>query len=236
MDLEARRRTSQRSFQRLFGPEELGGGILAIRTPRSPERSLLNSVVYEDPAAVVDLWEQLDRRYDQAGVRAWTVWVHAEDRDLAAALAERGHVLDAAPESMGCLLEEADLAGPDVGEPLPLAEAVAINEAAYGLPAGEFDRIAELDAEALPCIGLPDRAVVVMHEHDGDAYAWFVATHPEARGKGLATGLMKQALRAARGRGCTTATLEATKAGRPVYERLGYRPHGPAEMWERRKP
>ena len=34
-------------------------------------------------------------------------------------------------------------------------------------------------------------------------------------------------------RGCTTTTLIATRAGAPVYERLGYRDVGHLQMWER---
>jgi GNAT superfamily N-acetyltransferase len=71
-------------------------------------------------------------------------------------------------------------------------------------------------------------------DFDGNACVQFVATHPDARGQGLAIGLMRQALRAARERGCTTTTLESTKLGRPVYERLGYRPLGTLGMWELR--
>jgi hypothetical protein len=31
-----------------------------------------------------------------------------------------------------------------------------------------------------------------------------------------------------------TSTLIATKLGRPTYERLGFRPLGALQMWERR--
>jgi predicted GNAT family acetyltransferase len=75
---------------------------------------------------------------------------------------------------------------------------------------------------------------VGVHDVDGDAWILFVATHPDARGEGLATALMKQGLRAAVDRGCTTTTLEASPMGRPIYERMGYLPLGTVEMWERR--
>jgi GNAT superfamily N-acetyltransferase len=63
---------------------------------------------------------------------------------------------------------------------------------------------------------------------------YLVATLPEARGRGLATALVSHALREARTRGCATSSLQATARGRPVYERLGYRSIGAAQMWERR--
>jgi GNAT superfamily N-acetyltransferase len=63
-----------------------------------------------------------------------------------------------------------------------------------------------------------------------------VATVSEARGKGLASRLILQALVDARERGCTTTTLQASRAGAPVYERLGYRDYGALQMWEHRPP
>jgi hypothetical protein len=46
---------------------------------------------------------------------------------------------------------------------------------------------------------------------------------------------MARALADAQDRGRLTTTLVATKLGRPVYERLGYRDFGAIEMWERRR-
>jgi len=46
---------------------------------------------------------------------------------------------------------------------------------------------------------------------------------------------MTRALLDARERGCTTTSLQATKMGQPVYDRLGYRDLGPIQMWERRQ-
>jgi hypothetical protein len=46
---------------------------------------------------------------------------------------------------------------------------------------------------------------------------------------------MRRALADGRERGCEVTTLQATKLGRPVYERLGYRGFGTIEMWERRR-
>jgi hypothetical protein len=45
---------------------------------------------------------------------------------------------------------------------------------------------------------------------------------------------MTAALLDARERGCTTTSLQATKAGYPVYAGLGFRDLGPIDMWELR--
>jgi ribosomal protein S18 acetylase RimI-like enzyme len=63
---------------------------------------------------------------------------------------------------------------------------------------------------------------------------WAVAALTKARGRGLTTALLAHAMVDARERGCETTSLEATQLGRGVYERLGYKPLGALEMWERR--
>jgi len=47
---------------------------------------------------------------------------------------------------------------------------------------------------------------------------------PAARGLGLAGGLLKTAVEAARRRGIKVVSLHASKAGRPIYERNGFEP------------
>jgi GNAT superfamily N-acetyltransferase len=60
---------------------------------------------------------------------------------------------------------------------------------------------------------------------DGIRYVGFVATDPAHQRKGYADAVMRRALELARDRiGETTTVLHATDAGRPVYERMGYRP------------
>lgn len=61
-------------------------------------------------------------------------------------------------------------------------------------------------------------------------------TSPEARGRGLASRLLSAAIAAAAERGARTTSLQATKKGKGVYERLRFRALGPIDMWERRAP
>ena len=88
--------------------------------------------------------------------------------------------------------------------------------------------VARHDGRPAACLGIFD--------HEGDAGVELVGTIPEARGRGLASRLLLKALADARDRGCTISTLQATRAGYPVYARLGYRDFGRVQMWERRKP
>ena len=218
-------------------------GVLATVTPAVPDRSLPNSVIYESEERLAAALDELARVYEQAGVRAWTVWTprfHERAREL---LGRASHVLDADPEAMILDLDRLEPpreSDPEADPEPRAADLGLVNDRAYGLtdtftvmlgegaldPAHAY--IARVDGQPA--------ASVVTHDHDGDCSVWWVAVTPEARGRGLAAGLMRRALAAARERGSEVSTLQATKMGRPVYERLGYRGLGPIEMWERRKP
>jgi GNAT superfamily N-acetyltransferase len=217
-------------------------GLIASVAPASPQRSLFNSVYYEDSEALAARLDSLAETYDSHGVRAWTVWVPDEDRDSARLLAARGHVLDAEPRAMAMELEafDLDLPAPAGVQPSPISAAACaeLNDLAYGYGedgfraglAGEtairwhgaFD-----DGEPVGCIGTI--------EVGEDCCVTGVATPPEQRGRGIASWLLSRALAEARARGLTSASLQATRAGAPLYERLGFRDLGYIEMWELRR-
>lgn len=217
-------------------------GLLASLTPASPQRSLFNSVFYEDPAALAAEVDSLAAVYDSHEIAAWTVWVPDEDRETAQLLAARGHALDAAPRAMA--MELGDVASappPPIGvEPGPCEAAVAaeLNDRAYDYGPGGFRAAvagetairwhgAYADGEPVGCIG----TIAV----DDDCCITGVATLPERQGRGIAGWLLRRALSEAREEGMRTASLQATKAGAPLYERLGFADYGFVEMWELRR-
>jgi len=217
-------------------------GLLASVTPTSPQRSLFNSVFYDDVAALAREYGALAEAYDAAGVQAWTVWVPDEDRQNARLLAARGHLLDAEPRAMALELDAlADPPDAPAGvEPGPIEPLVAaeLNDRAYGYGedgfraglAGETAirwHGAYADGEPVCCVG----AIEV----GDDCCITAVATPPEHRGRGIASWLMLRALAEARAGGAATASLQATKAGAPIYERLGFADFGFVEMWELRR-
>jgi GNAT superfamily N-acetyltransferase len=220
-------------------------GVVASISPPTPDRSLFNSVVATGPEALAAAIDDLAAAYADAGIRAWTVWVPDYDRRSAELLAERGHVLDAAPRTMG--LDLADLRPP--GKPLPegvrlvpgeISVIGSINDRAYGIetPAWEMamEHEPDLPLDSLTAIvaGEPVACAIVL-DHRGDAAVTAVATLPEHRGKGLAGWIITELLTAARERGLTTGSLQASRAGAPVYERLGFADAGFIELWELRK-
>ena len=247
---------SHREFFRLLGSSGSPGsrwmqwpGVGASIAPSTPERSLPNSVIYDDPAALLERYDAIAEAYAGAGVRAFTIWVDPPDAPaLVPELERRGHVRDAEPLLQVAVLDELPLAEL-AGEPLDLdpeptfAKLGRLNDAAWGMAAGGlsdcFTGLDDAAAGALVRIALRDGGPACglgVFPNGEDAYVSFVATAPHAGRRGLATRLLASTLIEARERGAVTTTLEATAAGAPVYERMGYRSLWRLGMYERREP
>ncbi len=219
-------------------------GVLASIVPSAPERSVINSVVYRDPGVLVASLDRLAHDYEEAGVKAWTVWVPEVDRQATEALAASGHVLDATPTAMVldlAALPAAEGDGLDWDSDPEVADVTRINDLAYGWEVGTFGRALERTPAEVPLRlyqarvdGRPACVLGTVDDED-DCGVYLVATLAEHRGRGLARRLLHAALAEARERGRRTSSLQATKAGYPVYARLGYEPICAIEMWERRK-
>jgi GNAT superfamily N-acetyltransferase len=218
--------------------------VLAAIVPSAPERSVFNSVFYEDGERLLAALDRIAAAYEEAGVRAWTVWVPEADRATAAGLKQAGHLLDAEPRAMAAELAKLRSPEPDdsveIRSELDMAEVARLNEIAYGWPPGDFSAVATAEvADTYAYFAALDGetvGTVVAWDHGDDSEIVWVATLPEARGRGVSKQLMARALANARERGRLTTTLVATKLGRPVYERAGYRDFGAIQMWERRRP
>ena len=216
-------------------------GLYAYATPDVPQRSLFNSVGYTDAKAFLAAREELADWYAGFGA-AWTVWVPEGDTEVRGALEAAGHQLDAAPRAM--FLDLSAVQKPDLGDidwdEGDIAASNLINDSAYGWPDGTWQQFNSPDATELRTYvarvdGKP-AATIATIDHGEDCEIWSVATLPEARGRGLCTALMRQGLWDAREGGCATSTLQATAAGRPIYERVGYEDLGALQMWEFRPP
>jgi GNAT superfamily N-acetyltransferase len=215
-------------------------GVAAAVVPATPDRSVMNSVVYQRPEALEAALDPLAAAYAETGIRAWTVWVPERDRAAQELLARAGHRLDASPAAMATDLatfEATPAADVELDDDPPASAVGGINDAAYGyddafarafatVPEGLNLYAARRDGEPVACVG-------TIH-HEGDCGVYLVGTLPRARGLGLATRLMSVALEAARAAGCESASLQSTTMGRPVYSRLGFREFGTIQMWERR--
>ncbi len=241
---------SQRGFFRALagGSEgsrlyEADGGVQATIAPVRPWFSIFNSVVYEDAAKLGAALPGLAKEYEASGSKAWSVWVPPGDEEAPRLLGEFGLMPDSTPMLMAVPIDEADIeAERSLGlHPDPTWEMVArCNDLAHGVleewsMAAVF---ADMDDPATHLHVAMDTgevaAALLAREHDQDCYFWFVATVPEARGRGLASELVRHALREARERGCRTTTLESTAMAESTYARVGFRALGRYTMWEHR--
>ena len=109
-----------------------------------------------------------------------------------------------------------------------LQEYIDINCDAYGLPLSSGESALDPDTwlNAYSYLGYEgDRAVTAASAivNEGCLFLALVATRAEARGKGYAEAVVRQALQAGHeATGLTRTILHATDAGFPVYKRIGY--------------
>jgi len=206
---------------------------LACVVPHAPQSSILNCVV-----GVPDV-QRAHTVYRQAGVEKWGVWLDSQDLVGARKLEDAGLILDSLPVVMGAELEALQLDDAPLTQPVDLGTLGAVNDRAYGYPDGRLERaIAALPSAAVDAHSIVEDeepvAVTFILEVGDDASVGWVATLSHARRRGLAGGVLKGALKAAKGRGRTTTTLWASSMGAKVYERLGYRTLGHLHLWEMR--
>jgi GNAT superfamily N-acetyltransferase len=218
-------------------------GVTAAIVPAAPERSVVNSVIYDSADGLAAAYDDVAAAYAEIGA-AWTVWVPSGDEPAKALLERAGHVLDAEPVLMALDLSQgverpAEGALEDWTADGDPAVVGPLNDRAYDHETDSFTQafaggwpddvtvyVARQDGRAVGCLTITD--------YDRNADVEMVAVAPEARGHGISGKLLRHALADAAERGLETSTLIATRLGRPVYERLGYRPFGVLEMWERR--
>lgn len=223
------------------------GSVLASVVPASPQRSLLNSIVYDraNPSELASALPALQAEFAAAGVAASSIWVVEGDSEAEAIVVDQGFKLDSSPRAMGAeisaLVLDADIGDVDGSWDMPTV--AKLNERAYGLGEGEFgavlDRIPPTeDVYCFTATSAQERVATVMtlHMPDGDCTVYFVATDPDHRRAGHARRAMTAALQHAKAAGCVTTTLQATKHGAPLYQLLGYQDLGVAvNLWEKRE-
>jgi GNAT superfamily N-acetyltransferase len=114
-----------------------------------------------------------------------------------------------------------------------------INAAAYGMPVEDV-RDGMLGSriwheKAYTYLGLHDGRKVStasVIEHDGRLFLALVATHPDVQRRGYAEATCRRALHDAwKATGLTRSVLQATEAGAPVYDRIGYKRYGTVGFW-----
>jgi GNAT superfamily N-acetyltransferase len=216
-------------------------GLVASIVPNAPDSPTLNAAVAIDADDAAAHLDELNRRYSEAKVRRWGVWIDARASLVARALTEAGMVVTTASPGMGASIE--DVARRDDDEAATDADLETVgrvNDLAYGNYDGRLERTLKplpngiLHGYKVEHDGGPAAVALALH-HEQDCGISFVATIPKARRKGLASRVMRQALNEARHRGCTTTTLQATDVGERLYRNLGYRHLCVMQLWELRR-
>jgi GNAT superfamily N-acetyltransferase len=171
--------------------------------------------------------------YAESGVEAWAVWVPSQVTDLDAP--------DPVPEIAGLERDtttlvmqrslSADLRATGIVRRTSVATATRATDAEVPV------------ADLAPPDGLPGlSAWVLVHGeaavagawsflHDEDCGIFTVGTAPAGRRHGFARALVEHVLADAWGSGARTATLQSTRMGQPLYERLGFTAAGRYEEW-----
>lgn len=219
-------------------------GVTASIVPTAPQRSVVNAAVYRSADALAARYDELAAAFEEAGVRAWTVWVPEFDADAIGLLTARGHAFDGKPAAMSIDLDGFE--GPPAGDldwdsDATLEEFGRVNDAAFGFPPSEgmAPAFAGLPAGAdarlyRARVGGETASVLATIDHGDDVSIHFVGTEERFRGRGLASRLLAAALREARGRGMRTSSLQASPMGEPIYLRLGYGLDFRLHLYERR--
>lgn len=121
-----------------------------------------------------------------------------------------------------------------------LAEALKTGAQGFGAPVDFFDSLisplASSGQEAalklyLGSCGAEPASISGLHVSGKVAGIYFVSTRPEFRGRGYGEALTAHAVEGGKKRGCTTSYLQASKMGRPIYEKMGYKTVEDLQCW-----
>lgn len=217
-------------------------GLWAFAQPSHPETISQQQVLFEEAGALEAALPHLEEFYRSHGVRLWRVLVPPGTPAVEQPLARAGYQPEGdGTTAMGMSLEDAELVPPGIPleELRTQEELIPVNEEAFG--PGTSIHLQPWHAQSFPHIhirGVREHGQLLAgglaHDMGEVAGIYLVATLTSARGRGLATEVMRGLLLDARHRGRTVAVLQATALGLGVYRRVGMRDLGAWVNWVRR--
>ncbi len=210
-------------------------GMVASVMPATPKSSIINCALAVDPAASPRHLDELAQAFREGGAEKWGLWAGGEDDKAAEAAATQGMVLDSRPAPMVARLDALPFDDAPPRTAVDLATAGRVNDRAYGYEEPKLaPAIAALPGTVLAYGDATSSSVALAHDIGSDTAVWLVATLPENQRKGLSRQVLQRLLLDARDRGQETASLQASQAGRPLYERLGFNSVGSLRFYEER--
>lgn len=203
---------------------EVGSATVAAFV-HAPDRDFLNNTLLAP--GLGDLGPTLgsvERAYAERGIERFAIWVHESDPAAVEAITGYGYRHDTSTLAMAMRADDfvpadtsvLDLAEPDLAEFWRVAEVEGLGPELR--PDGAHFYLSRFQGTA--------SATLMALDHDRDCGIFIVGTAPHARRQGIATALSAHALREAFGRGCRTASLQATPMAEAVYRRVGFRDLG----------
>ena len=219
-------------------------GAVSSVVPTITGASIFNVTVYDRarPETLDSALTRMESEYQAAGVKAWGAWILDGDGAAQRVATKHGMKLDSVPRAMAAEIASLDLTADTsmVDERWDMPATAKLNELAYAVSPEKFRALGELEQPAgVRCFiaendGTP-AATVMSYPNGDDCAIYWVATDPSFQGRGLAKAAMTAALKAAVSDGFHTTTLQASKAGAPLYLRLGYQDLGRSvNLWEKR--
>jgi GNAT superfamily N-acetyltransferase len=198
----------------------------------------MNVALAVDPAATPESLATLAQRFQAAGAHKWGLWVHPDDNHAADRAREQGMFLDSRPAAMVANLDELPFHDAPANQPPDLATVGRVNDRAYDTTEAKLGPAIQALPTTVRTYGAQHddeiASVAMAFDVGTDTAVWFVATLPHARRRGLSRQTLQRLLLDARARGQETASLQASAAGQPVYERLGFTSVGSVHLYEER--
>ena len=211
-------------------------GVSVAAFPNDPERVFYNNAILARDLEAVErqaALEAMEALYREAGVDRFAAWVHESDEPMRVELGRRGYAVTETTRAMGLTLDS--VRQPST-PPNPAGVSFApLDWSGYleylggdgDVPEG---LLAGTDPHAFRALGAwlgrENVAAAIAFDHEGDSGIFNMGTRDSARRRGIGTALTALHLREAAGRGCSTATLQATPIAERVYAAVGFRDLG----------
>lgn len=240
------------SHQQLAGEETLLGswGALAARSTGAhlvytqstfaavfPEWEPLNNAILLDPPTRVSASvaaAEADSVFAGVGVTSWALWVPSSVADFETPDPAVDEVVGMTRDTTTLVMTR------ELEDGMPSYSGVMRTTVEMAALAGDMPVPAEAVTD--PCGASDVDGWVLIYDEYAVAGAWTyrngsdlgiyaVGTVPEWRRRGLARAMMLHVLADAYRHGATTASLQSTPMGAPLYASLGFRPVGRYEEW-----
>ncbi len=217
-------------------------GLWAFAQPSHPETLSQQQAFFESLEALEAGLPRLEDFYRAHGIRLWRVPLPPGTTAAEQLLARAGYRKeDGGTFAMGLGFEDGPLTPPSIPleELTSQEELIPLNAAAFG-PSTSI-HLEPWHARHFPELhirGIREGGQLITggltHDAGDTAGVFLVATSHTARGRGLATEVMRGLLLDAQRRGRVAAVLQSTEQGYAVYRRLGMRDLGLWVDWVRR--